>query len=187
MVIRRTPGLLLAFLLVPTWLWLGPACSSIDGPSSDVDTWKDDWKDRAVAVKDGAARGAEAVGESLGTAYQGVREGFEEPAAGAYGPYPKGYPEAIRRHMLRFEGVPEDASFEFGQPEKGYMNDGILAGGKIEWQGWLVDVEVETETFAGQKRKKAYVVRMSDGEVVEVQDAAYAGVLRRAGPAAPAR
>ena len=185
MVTWRTPRRLLALLLVLTWL--GPACSSIDGPSSDVDTWKDDWKGRAVAVKDGAARGAEVVGDSLGTAYRGVRDGFEEPGAGAYGPYPKGYAEAIRRHMLRFEGTPDDASFKFGKPERGYMNDGILAGGEIEWQGWLVDLEVETTTFAGQKRTKAYVVRMSDGEVVEVQDAAYAGMLRRVGPASPAK
>jgi hypothetical protein len=185
MVTWRTPLRMLALLLIATGL--GPACSSIDGPSSDVDTWKEDWKNRAVAVKDGAARGAEVVGDSLGTAYQGVRDGFEEPGTEAYGPYPKAYAEAIRRHMLRFEGIPDDASFQFGKPERGYMNDGILAGGKIEWQGWLVDVEVETETFAGQKRKKAYVVRMSDGEVVEVQDAAYAGVLRRVAPAAQAK
>ena len=174
MVMWRTPRSPLAFLAA--WLLcLGPlACTSIDGPTSDVDEWKKDWSTRATAVKDGAAAGAQAVGRSMGTAYRGVREGFEEPDASAYGPYPKGYADAIRRHMLRFEGVPKEASFRFGKPEKAYMNAGILAGGEIEWQGWVVDVAVETTTFAGQKRSKAYAVRMTNGEVEEVQDAAYA-------------
>jgi hypothetical protein len=66
------------------------------------------------------------------------------------------------------------------------MNAGILAGGEVEWQGWLVDVEIETPTFAGQKRSKAYVVRMRDGEVEEVHDARYAHALRRVEPASPA-
>jgi len=183
MVTWRTPPLQLLVVLT----WLGLACSSTGGPSSKVDTLKQEWTNGSMAVKDGAARGAEAVGESLGTAYRGVRDGYEEPGADGYGPYPKGYAELIRRHMLRFEGVPGDASFEFRKPEQGYLNDGILVGGKIEWQGWLVDVEVETKAFTGQKRTKAYVVRMRDGEVVEVHDASYADILRRVGPAAPAK
>ena len=48
-------------------------------------------------------------------------------------------------------------------------------------------MEIETKTFAGQRRTKAYVVRVSNGEVVDVQDAAYATTLRRAAPAAPAK
>lgn len=179
MVIWRTLRRLLLLLVLGLTLQGGAACTSIDGPTEDVKTWKSSWKHRAVAVKDGAARGAEAVGDSLGTAYRGVREGFEDPEEGRYGPYPKGFAGVIRRHMLRFEGIPEDASFRFGKPEKGYMNRGILAGGEIEWQGWLVDVEVETTTFAGQKRVKPYVVRMTDGEVEEVEDGAYAGAIQR--------
>lgn len=189
MVIRRTPLswlalprlALLRLALLPLGLaLLGlPGCTSIDGPTRNVDQWKKHWSKRATEVKDGAARGAEAVGDSLGTAYRGVRDGFEDPRKGAYGPYPKGYAEAIRSHMLRFEGVPQDASFRFGKPERGYINRGILAGGEIEWQGWLVDMEIETTSFAGQKRTKAYVVRMTDGEVVEVVDAAYAGAIHR--------
>ncbi len=177
MVIWRTPRDPKALLLAPLLLGLllgTQGCTSIDGPTEDVDSWKTSWKNRAVAVKDGAAAGAAATGRAMGTAYSGIRDGFEEPTADAYGPYPKGFADAIRRHMLRFEGTPKDASFRFGKPEKAFMNAGILAGGKIEWQGWVVDVEVETSTFAGQKRSKSYTVRMTDGEVEEVQDARYA-------------
>lgn len=179
MVIWRTPRSPLLLLLA--WLpLLGPlGCTSIDGPTAEVDEWKGEWKGRAVAVKDGTAAGAKAVGKSIGTAYRGVRDGFEEPNPAGFGPFPKGFASAIRRHMLRFEDVSEDASFKFGKPERAYMNRGILAGGEIEWQGWLVDLEIGTKTFAGQIRTKAYVVRMTDGEVEEVQDAAYTGTIRR--------
>jgi hypothetical protein len=185
MVIWRTPCCRWSSL-VATLALLATACTTIDGPTEDVDTWKSSWKGRAVAVKDGAAAGAVVVGDSIGTAYTGIREGFEEPAPDAWGKPPARYPERIRKHMIRFEGVSEKASFKFGSPERGYMNAGILAGGEVEWQGWLVDVEIETPTFAGQKRSKAYVVRMRDGEVEEVHDARYAHALRRVEPASPA-
>ena len=185
MVIWRTPRCRWS-LLAATLALLATGCTTIDGPTEDVDTWKSNWKGRAVAVKDGAAAGAEVVGESIGTAYTGIREGFEDPAANGFGKPPVRYAERIRKHMIRFEGVPEKASFKFGKPEKAYMNAGILAGGQIEWQGWVVDVEVETTTFAGQKRSKAYVVRMTDGEVEEVCDAKYAaGAVRRLEPRPP--
>ena len=88
--------------------------------------------------------------------------------------------------MLRFEGVSELASFQFGRPVKGYTNKGILAGGEIEWQGYMVDVEIETKRFGGQKRSKAYVVRMHDDEIIEVLDATYAGALKRFEESLPA-
>jgi hypothetical protein len=167
----------LSLLLLVSALGLG--CSSLDGPTADVDTWKADWKDRSARMADGAAAAGDAVGESVTTAYSGVREGFEEPDHTNFGPYPKRYVRSIKRHMLRFEGVPDDANFQFGKPQKGFMNKGILAGGKIDWQGYLIDLNVETTTFAGQKRTKSYIVRMKDGEVVEVHDAAYSAALRR--------
>jgi hypothetical protein len=185
MVTWHTPRCLLP-LLASLLLLLGAGCTSIDGPTEDVDEWEDGWKERAVKVKDGAAAGASAVGESIGTAYKGVRDGFEEPNPNGYGPYPKGYAAAIRRHMLRFEGVPEEATFQFGKPERAWINDGILAGGEIEWQGWVVDLEIGTKSFAGQLRTRGYVVRMTDGEVEEVQDADYAGMIRRLEPREPA-
>jgi hypothetical protein len=179
---RCLPILLLAWLSLPGAL----GCTSIDGPASDVDEWKGEWRQRAVRLRDGASAGATAVGDSIGTAYRGVRGGFEDPQERGFGPYPKGFADAIRRHMLRFEGVGNQASFQFGKPERAYMNRGILAGGEIEWQGWAVDVSVETKSFAGQSRSKAYVVRMTDGEVEEVQDAGYAGAIRRLTPSEPA-
>lgn len=183
MVIWRTPCCRWSLLAALTMLAIG--CTTIDGPTEDVDTWKSSWKERAVAVKDGAATGAVVVGESIGTAYTGIRDGFEEPAPDAWGRPPSRYAERIRKHMIRFEGVSQKASFKFGKPEKGYMNAGILEGGQIEWQGWLVDVEIGTTSFTGQKRSKAYVVRMSDGEVVEVHDAQYTAALHRLEPDSP--
>jgi hypothetical protein len=190
MVIPRTPRVSHAARLRALRAWLACAllvgCTSIEGPTSDVDQWKESWKSRAGAVADGAGRGAVAVGDSLGTAYQGVREGFEEPHPTGFGPYPEHYAGAIKHHMQSFEGVPQDASFEFRRPVKGFTNKGILAGGAIEWQGYVVDVRVETRRLAGQKRTNVYVVRMSDGHVVEVLDADYAAGIQRLNGSVPA-
>jgi hypothetical protein len=139
---------------------------------------------RKVAA--GTARGARAVGRSIGTAYRGVSQGFQDPAdAAAYGPYPDDYVSVIRKHMLRFEGVDERASFEFGQPVRSYLNKGLLRGGEVEWQGWIVDVSIRTTSAFGQPQTEAFVVRLSHGDVVEVLEAAYAGALRRVTDAAP--
>lgn len=154
-------------------------CTSIDGPTAEVGEWKNEWKERGARVADGASRAGEAVGDSVVTAYSGVKTGFEEPDGTNFGPYPKSYVATIKRHMLRFEGVSDEATFQFGKPEKGFMNKGILAGGKIDWQGYLIDLNIASTTFAGQSRSKSYVVRMKDGEVVEVHDAEYAAALRR--------
>jgi hypothetical protein len=156
------------------------ACASSGGDAPDL-----------VAISQtvgaGTAHGARAVGRSLGTAYRGVRQGFQDPAEAAYGPYPKGYASAIRKHMLRFEGVDQRASFELGEPVRSYLNKGLLRGGEIEWQGWIVDVSVHTISAFGQPRTDAFVVRLSGGDVVEVVEAAHAGALRRVPAAAPRR
>lgn len=133
----------------------------------------------AKAVAKGAARGAKAVGHSLAEAYHGVTTGFEEPTGEAtFGRYPKHYAGEIRKHFERFLGVSPKASYEFGRPVKGYINEGILLGGEIAWQGYLVDVEIETRSLI-QTTRHGYVVRMRDGEVIEVHEAAKSGYLHR--------
>ena len=68
-----------------------------------------------------------------------------------------------------------------------------MRGGEVDWQGWVVDLEIETRTVLGQPRTVAYVVRMKDGEVIEVIEKAHAGALTRVSeapapaPAAPRR
>ena len=124
-------------------------------------------------------RSAEAVGESVDTAYRGVRKGFEPPENNAYGPYPQDYANTIRKHMLRFEGVTGAASSQFGKPGGGYLNKGLLLGGEVEWQGWVVDLAIGTKTTFGQPDVDEYVVRMKDGDVVEVLEKAYATALTR--------
>jgi hypothetical protein len=172
MVILRTILPVLAALLLC-------ACTSLEGTTADEETWTAEVKQGAGKVAQATARGAVAVGDSLGTAYKGVTTGFEDPANSAFGPYPKEYVRTIRKHMLRFEDVPETASFRFGKPERSYLNKGLLRGGEIEWQGWIVDVAIETTNAFGQPRTQEYVVRMNDGDVVEVLEARYAGALRR--------
>ena len=163
-------------------------CSSLSGPPQDTDQWKAEWKGRASRWADGASRGATAVGSSLGTAVQGVRTGFEDPDQDGFGPYPRDYTRAIRSHLLRFEGIPRDASIRFGKPEKGYITQGILRGGGVVWQGYLVDVEIEHRARSeSQSRSRTYVVRLRDGEGIEVHNARQTAALRRLPSSVPAK
>jgi hypothetical protein len=163
-------------------------CSSLSGPPQETDQWKADWKGRAARWAGGASRGASAVGSSLGTAVQGVRTGFEDPDAEGFGPYPRDYREAIRSHLLRFESISADASIRFGRPEKGYITQGILRGGAVVWQGYLVDVEIEHRSkIASQSRTRGYVVRLREGEVIEVHNERQTAALRRVPPSVPAK
>jgi len=175
MVIVRT-------LLVAAFALLVCACTSLEGTTADTTTWTQEVAQGGKKVASATARGAVAVGNSVGTAYRGVTNGFEDPADKAYGPFPHNYVTVIRKHMLRFQGVDPSASFKFGKPVRSYLNKGLLRGGDIEWQGWIVDVSIETTTAFGQPHSDEYVVRMNDGDVVEVLEARYAGALHRVEP-----
>jgi hypothetical protein len=186
MVIVRTIVLFLAGSLLCS-------CISLERTGEHVDALATDVRDGSKVVAGATVRGAEAVGDSVGTAYRGVRGGFAPPDDAAYGPGPRDYVAAIRRHMLRFEGVSKTASFTFGKPVKAYLNKGLLRGGEVEWQGWLVDLSIETKTPFGQPQVDQYVVSMKDGEIVEVMEGAHAGAFHRLSddaapaPAAPRR
>jgi hypothetical protein len=183
MVIVRT----LAFATLVAVALLVCACTSLEGTTADTETWTDEVANGTKKVASATARGAVAVGNSVGTAYRGVTNGFEDPADKKYGPFPHNYVATIRKHMFRFEDVDPSASFKFGKPVRSYLNKGLLRGGDVEWQGWIVDVSIETTTAFGQPHTDEYVVRMNDGDVVEVLEARYAGALKRVEPApAPA-
>jgi hypothetical protein len=156
-------------------------CSCVSRP--DRGTWRTDITEGTQKVASATVRGAEVtaevVGESMGTAYRGMKTGYAQPDQGAYGPRPGNYVIDIRRHMLRFEGVKATASFQFGQPVRAYLNKGLMRGGDVEWQGWVVDVEIQTKTALGQPDVARYVVRMKDGEIVEVIEKAYASAFQR--------
>ena len=156
------------------------SCSSFEGTSAKVEDLGTDLKAGSRKVASATVSGAEAVGDSVGTAYHGVKQGFQEPDDRAYGPYPKNYVNKVRNHMLRFGGVEKSAGFTFGKPERSYLNKGLLLGGEIEWQGWVVEVAVQTTTRFGQPQVDEYVVRMNDGEVIEVVEKDHAGALKRA-------
>lgn len=173
MVMHRT-------LLTLSLICLCLGCSSLDAPREGTESWKTGWKNRASKMAEGTAEGAKVVGESLSVAAKGVVKGFDDPDEAAYGAYPNEYPSVIQAHLLRFEGIPRQASLRFGRPMKGYMNKGLFLGGGVEWQGYLVDVRVAIPSrFKGQDKELAYTVRMRDGEVIEVHDARYAAALRR--------
>ena len=182
-------------------------CSCAGAPVEDrpeEGSWRTGVKEGSQKVASATVRGAEAtvrgaeatagaLNDSARTAYRGVKDGFAPPDEAAYGPQPRDYVTAIRKHMLRYEGVSKSASFVVGKPVRAYTNKGLMRGGDVEWQGWVVDVDVETKTPLGQPDVDQYVVRVKDDEVVEVIERTHATALRRVGgdsspgPAAPGR
>lgn len=136
-----------------------------------------------VTEKAGAAAGiaAKGMGNSLSTAFRGVSNGFEESKSNAdYGKPPARYIDRIRAHFSHFMRIPSDSSFKFGKPERGYINQGILRGGEVAWRGYLVDVAVAPKPGLLESGKpRHYVVRMRDGEIVEVHKKDRASALQR--------
>lgn len=135
------------------------------------------------AVGRAVANGAVAFGQGMGTAYQGVRHGFQEPSDdAAFGSYPKSYVDLVKKHFFRVLRYPEDTRFTFERPQKGYMNKGLFRGGGVAWQGWLVDVDVETvQGLTKHRASRSYVVRIRDGEIIEVhQNSALLGRVEQA-------
>lgn len=181
---RRTPPpaalagwlCLLGLVLV---LALGP-----QGCASTADDPPDLGK-ATVKVAHAMKSGAGAVGRGMGTAYRGVRSGFAAPDGEAeFGPYPADYVTALKRYFVLALRYPQDTSFRFGRPERGYLNQGLFRGGGIAWQGWLVDVQVETrQRLTGHRASRSYIARMRDGEVVDVH--ADGALLRRVEPRDP--
>lgn len=163
MTTRTHPPGLVAFRLAPLLLLLASCASPGASEPPDLGRAAVGW---ASAVKSGAG----AVGRGVATAYRGVRSGFEEPDADArFGPYPRDYVETIRKHLIRALHYPEDAGFVFGRPERGYLNRGLFQGGGVAWQGWLVDAQVTTtQRLTGHQTTRRYVVRLRDGEIVDV-------------------
>lgn len=123
-------------------------------------------KAAGVAIKNGAV----GFGKGMATAYKGVRHGFAEPEAEqAFGPYPKDYVDSVKKHFFRVMRYPDDTRFVLGRPHKGYMNKGLLRGGGVAWQGWLVDVHVETvQGLTKHRAARRYVVRIRSNEIIEV-------------------
>ncbi len=87
---------------------------------------------------------------------------------------------------MRIRGVREDAGFSFGEPQRGYLNRGLLQGGGVAWRGYVVDVEVTARRgISRQIRTIPYVVRIRDGEVIEVHESDT--LIGRLGASASAR
>jgi len=164
--------------------WLAPlalalGCANYSQPAAETEQWAEGVRETAGQAAELTAKGARKTGRAVATAVTGVRKGFDEPDPGAYGPFPEGFARRIQSHMRHFGGASKKASFQFSKPGRGYLNAGLLAGGGVSWQGWLVEVTVQEDSlFASQARPRSFVVRMSEGEVVEVLEAEYADGLR---------
>jgi hypothetical protein len=164
-------------------------CVSAPPPGEPAEDWRGDAARAASRAADAAGRAGAATwsaardaGAGMKVAAHGVSNGFAEPGAGAdYGRPPRGYADLIRKHFLRVMRVPDSASFRFGRPQKGYMNEGLLRGGGVAWRGYLVDVEVvrPAALFGDEIRSTPYVVRLRDGEVIDVHKGAEHGFLGR--------
>lgn len=136
------------------------------------------------AVASGATavgKGAVAVGRGLGTAYRGVRGGYQAPEGEEdFGAFPDAYVSEIVKHFRRILDHPEDARFVFGEPTRGWMNHGILRGGGVAWRGWLVDVAVHTrDRLSGEIISHRFVVRLRDGDVIDVHRDVDSKILQR--------
>lgn len=147
----------------------GLGCASTSAQDPDYGE-PPDLAEATIAFAGAVKTGAGAAARGMGTAYRGVRSGFAEPDdAAACGPYPKNYVRLVKHHFQRVLRYPEDTSYRLGRPARGYMNQGLLRGGGVAWQGWLVDVDVETrQKLTGHRSARHYIVRLRDGEVVDV-------------------
>ena len=185
---------LIALLLAASWLGCassGPASAPAPVPRADGEALSaqagshsgnlqpsvsDKASKAAKTVADGAVtgakavgRGAVAVGKATATAYRGVRYGFQTPESEReFGAYPKDYVQLVKRHFFHILHFPEDTRFEIGPPRRGFMNKGLLRGGGIEWQGYIVEVDAEASTGVKLQRiSRHYAVRIRDGGVIE--------------------
>ena len=110
------------------------------------------------------------VALSLGTSALGCAK-FDTPRHDAqFGRPPADYGPAVKQYMLSHLDFPDDARIRIGKPRRAYMNEGAWLGGKILWVGYLVDVHVQS-VQKGFRRSEDYVIRMRDGEIVEVHSA----------------
>lgn len=86
-----------------------------------------------------------------------------------FGPQPDNYEEKIKEHFQGILRDPQSAVYQFGEPQKGYANNGWALGGEVAWHGWLVDVEINAKNgFGGYTGFKPYVVYFKNDGVYKV-------------------
>ncbi|MCG8588326.1 MAG: hypothetical protein MJE66_03470 [Proteobacteria bacterium] len=107
---------------------------------------------------------------------------YEEPTSTDYGRYPRNYAKLVKRHLIRFMSFPEDAEYRFEKPQKGYMSKGLIQGGGVAWQGYLVDIEIVKHMWLDQTESKRLVARVRDGEIVDVHSDPEDPLLHRLSP-----
>ena len=90
--------------------------------------------------------GAAAFGRGVGTAYGGVRQGFQEPAGdAAYGPYPKNYVDLVKKHFTRVLRYPESANYTLGKPARGFFEGALASAGVRAGEAVMVGDDAEAD------------------------------------------
>lgn len=84
-----------------------------------------------------------------------------------YGPRPDNYQELIKRYFAQTLHDPASARFRFGEPYTGYLQQGLLLGGRVQQAGYFVDVWVQAKMPSGEYTpEKHLVVLIKNGEVL---------------------
>ena len=100
--------------------------------------------------------------------------GFQRPPEGAdYGPPPAIFKDAARAHIELDYSIAPGSRFDFGNPVKAYMNNGLALGGEVTWLGHVVDVTVTSPGADGLPGEPMhYMVFFRDDRVVRTLDLA---------------
>lgn len=97
---------------------------------------------------------------------------FEQlPPQASLGDPPIGFENAIKRHFESTLKDPESARYKFGRPIKAYANNGLIAGGKVAWKGYMVDVEVNAKnSYGGYVGYKPYMFFFTANTIYRVYE-----------------
>ena len=84
----------------------------------------------------------------------------------AFGPAPDNHEEKIKSHFNLVLKDPASADYRIGAPYQAYQQEGIFAGGGIQWADYAVDVYINAKnSFGGYTGFTPYLVYFSNGNV----------------------
>lgn len=112
---------------------------------------------------------------------QGCASMFKQPPLEAdFGTPPVHYEETIKAHFDNVLIDPESARYQFSTPIKAYGNKGLVWGGGVSWQGWLVDVYVNAKNrYGGYTGRKLYAVAFKGEQIYRVIEGGEHTLLHR--------
>lgn len=82
---------------------------------------------------------------------------------------PQNYENTIKDQFEKMLKDPDSARYKFGQPVRAYSNGGLIFGGKVEWAGYLVDVNVNGKnSYGGYSGFRPYMALFSGNQLVRI-------------------